>query len=135
MDKIFIRFFIKGDDLDVYKMSKDIAVNADLFEKGAIIKNKFCVQTKPQKTNRWVYSAESEKNENINSLLKRMYKALYPWIGAINEYTKRYYSLLDIVVYSNSEKPITKYNLALSKDSIRIIAKLNTKFSLTIYDW
>ena len=136
MEKIFIRFTIKGDDLDLHEISESISVQADLYVKGNDVPRKFESQ-KPmiQKTNRWVYSIESKNNENLNRILKRLIKNLNPWLNEINRYTKKYQSLLDIVIYTNTEEPLSRYNIKLSKTSLKNICKLNTPFSLTVFDW
>ncbi len=136
--KIFIRFTITGDNLDLAAICADITVPADVFVKGDTVLPKLKLKDyrpKPQKTNRWVYSIESEKSENINALLKRMYMDLKTDLMYIEKYTKRYSSLLDIVVYVNSSVPMYKYNVNLSKSSLKIIDKLNSKMSLTVFDW
>ena len=136
MNHLFLYFTIKGEDLDTTEISKKISVNATVFVKGERVLNKFIKNgdNKFQKTNRWVYSLESIKNSNINTLIKRMYKELSPYIKQINQYTTKYASLLDIVIYTNVEKPASKFNITLSKSSINIINALNTRFSLTIWD-
>ena len=136
MNNIFLHFTIKGDDLDTKELSKSIPINAEVFVKGERIVNKFIrnCDHKLQKTNRWVYSIESMKNPNINVLIKTMHKDLSPYVKLINQYTNRYASLLDIVVYTNSEKPFSKFNVTLSKTSIKIIHSLNTRYSLTVWD-
>ena len=136
--KIFIRFTIKGDDLNLSEICADIPVPADVFVKGETILPKLRLkkyEPKPQKTNRWVYSIESEKSENINALLKRMYMDLKASLPYIEQYTKMHSSLLDIVVYVNSPEPMYKYNVNLSKNSLKIIDKLNSKMSFTVFDW
>ena len=135
MNKIFVSFTIKGDNLNVYELSKNVPVHSDVFLKGESVSNKFNSKTKLQKTNRWVYSIESQEKEGLNDVLKRINKDLSPWIDNISKYTKKHPSLLDVVIYSNASEPISKFNVTLSKSSIKIINKLNARFSLTIFDW
>ena len=134
MCKIFVRFTIQGDELDVSGMHKDIPIQADVFIKGAPVITKFNNGNKIQKTNRWVYSIESQGN-GVNSILQKMRKELHLYREQLAQYTKKHLSLLDIVIYANSEKPLTKFNVSLSKTNIKFVSELNTRVSLTVFDW
>ena len=135
MNKIFLRFTIKGDDLNVFDMLNDISVKADVYEKGRIYSNAFGGKSSPQSTNRWVYSLESRQNESLNCMLKRMYKDLRPSLERLVTYTKKYYSLLDIVIYVDDCEQKSMFNVNFSKEGLKIISKLNSKTSLTFVDF
>ncbi len=134
MYKIFVRFTIQGDELDVSGMLNDIPIQADVFIKGAPVITRFNNGNKTQKTNRWVYSIESQ-GDGVNSVLQRMRKELHSYKDKLAQYTKKHASLLDIVIYENSDKPLTKFNLSLSKTNLKFVVELNTKVSLTVFDW
>ena len=134
MTKIFLHFTIKGDGLDVIQVAKDLPPKADVFSKGEIFKYKFNREF-IQKTNRFVYSIESEKDEGINSVFRRMEKDFRPYIKNVSKYTSKYNSVLDIVIYEDKEEPITVFHTTLSKKSLSFINKLNTRLSISIFDW
>ena len=133
MDKIFLRFTVKGDNLNVYDIARDVPVPADLYEKGMVYPNKITKFLKPQKTNRWVVSLESNPSEKINSVICRLFEELHPFEKRLSEYTKKHYSILDIVIYADGI--ITKYNVSLTKKSTEIIKRLNSKLSITVIDF
>ena len=121
MYKIFIRFTIQGDTLDIHEILDDIPIKADVFIKGEPVITKFNNGNKTQKTNRWVYSIESQ-GDGVNSVMQRMRKELCSHKDKIRDYTKKHFSLLDIVIYENSDKPLTKFNISLSKTNLKFIA-------------
>ena len=136
--RVFLRFTISGDDLNLEQIRNDITVESKIFVKGSLVEYNFPrknYKPKYQKTNRWVFSLESSGSKSLNDVIKRMYGCLKNSMADIARYSAKYHSLLDIVVYVNSEKPISKYNTVLSKSSLKIISKLNTKLSLTVFDW
>ena len=133
MKKIFVRFTIKGDELDINQLSQDVCVNADTYVKGWIYPHKFNGNPKPQKTNRWVYSLESESTENVNDILSRLFVNLSPFLEKINVYTKKFYAVTDIVVYADETS--STVNLNLSKKSIAILHGLNSKISFSVIDF
>ena len=134
MTKIFVHFTIKGDDLDVDRLAADVPVKSKLFHKDEVVECKFN-KTFFQKTNRFVYSTESQNGEKVNAVLKRMKKDFGAYIKRVSEYTSKHQSILDIVVYEDKDKPITVFNTKLSKESIAFINKLNTRVSISIFDW
>ena len=132
MAKIFVHFTIKGDNLDVDKLAADVPVKSKLFHKDEVVECKFN-KTFLQKTNRFVYSIESQNGEKVNGVLKRMKKDFGAYIKRVFEYTSKHQSILDIVIYE--DKQITVFNTKLSKESIAFINKLNTRVSISIFDW
>ena len=135
MSKIFLRFTIKGDTLNLDELSQSIPIDADVYNKGDVISTGLGILLKPQKTNRWVYSREFSKSETLNSALKSMKTDFMPHLKKLANYTKSYPSLLDIVIYSNETAPMYKFNASLSKSNLKFINMLNTKLSITFYDW
>ena len=135
MSQIFVRFTIKGDNLNINEITNDITIDAMIFVKGESVINKFSKNNKVQKTNRWVYSIESQAGDDVNSVLTRMKKDFRLVKHKIIKYTQSYSSLLDIVIYSNADKPLTKFNVSISKTNLKFIGELNTKMSLTVFDW
>jgi len=138
MEKIFLRLTIKGDNLNLQQIVKDIPLAADTYVKGSIAPLHIPLKKykpKAQKTNRWVYSTESQQNENLNAMITRISKELSPWIDKIKEYTKSYSSILDIIAYANSEKPMSKYSLKLSRKSLSIVNSLGARLCFTVWDW
>ena len=135
MSKIFLRFTVKGDTLNLDELSQSIPIGADVYNQGDVISTGLGILLKPQKTNRWVFSREFPYGDTLNSALTIMKKEFTPHLKQLANYTKTYSSLLDIVIYSEETTPMHKFNASLSKSNLKFISVLNTKLSITIYDW
>jgi len=135
MNKIFIRFTIKSDKLNLLEIRNNIRLeeNVSVYQKGEIYELKYNVKAQPQKTNRWVYSIESVAKEKLNALLKRMFKDLKPHINDIRSYTKKYYSIIEIIIYEEEQKSI--FNTNLSKENLKLLNLINTRLSITFIDF
>ena len=134
MKKYFVHLSITGDNLILEQIKKDVPLNASVYEKGKVYFGKYDKKHyHPQKTNRWVYSWESNGNENLNVLIKRMYAEIRPHIKFLQSYFRKFNTLLDIVIYVDENT--SRFNLKLSKQSIKILNMLNVKFSLTFVDF
>ena len=133
MNKIFTHFTIKGDELDIVQLIKDVPIDADVYKKDELYPHKFNKTPRPQTTNRWVYSLESKLSEGINDVISKLFKNVSPFLTKLNFYTKKFYSNIDIVIYLDDASP--KVNLNLSKKSITILHKLNSKISITFFDF
>ena len=133
MRKTFLRLTIQGDLLEPYKLSREIPLKADLYKKDEIYKTKYSIPVKPQKTNRWVYSIESNSAESLNCILNKLYVDLSPYLDKLNSYSSKYNVLLDVTIYEDGNK--SRFNANLTKKSIDIIDAINAKFSLTFVDF
>ena len=130
----FVYFTIKGDSLDLNQIREDIPLDAKIYEKGKVYHglNKRLAH-KPQKTNRWCYYLEAGSHKSINAVLKQMYEELKPHLKNLQQYTKKYHSLIDVVIYV--EEITARFNLQLSKKSIEILNRINSKVSITFVDF
>ena len=134
MKKYFIHCSIKGEKLVLDQIKKDIPLKADLYEKGKVYVGKYNKKHyHPQKTNRWICSWESNNKENINALIKRMYEDIRPYLKAVQVYSRKFNSILEIVIYMDENT--SRFNVKLSKQSIKILDVLNVKLSLTFVDF
>ena len=134
MKKYFVCLSIKGDNLMLEKIAKDVPLKAELYEKGKVYLGKYNKKHyHPQKTNRWVYSWESNDNENLNSIIKRIYEDIKPYIKSLQFYSRKFNTVLDVVIYVDDNT--SRFNEKLSKESIKILDVLNVKLSLTFVDF
>ena len=131
---VFVYFTIKGDSLDLNQIREDIPLDAKIYEKGKVYHGlNQSLTHKPQKTNRWCYYLEAGSHKSINAVLKQMYEELKPHLKNLQQYTKKYHSLIDVVIYV--EEITARFNLQLSKKSIEILNRINSKVSITFVDF
>lgn len=133
MVNVFIKFVIKNDKLDLNRIKTDIPLVADVYEKGKVYDNKYGIKSTPQKTNRWVYSKDYISCKNANEALTAMLKDLKPVLKNIQPYTKKFNTLMDMVIYV--EKTTCRFNTTFSKPNIKLLNLLNTKMSITFVDF
>ena len=133
MYQMFLNFTISGKQLPVEEMRQKIGVPASIYHKNEIIFTKWGRTLPPQKNNRWVYSLESCPPVSVNSLLKKLYRDLLPYKSSICEYTRKNYSMIEIIIYTDFSKSNSIYT-NLTMESISIIKTFHSKFSLVFID-
>jgi len=62
-----------------------------------------------------------------------MYEDIRPYLKAVQVYSRKFNSILEIVIYMDENT--SRFNVKLSKQSIKILDMLNVKFSLTFVDF
>ena len=134
MSLLFVHFSISGKTLPVNEMLNKIKVDAKVYRSNEVITTKWGRTLPPQKSNRWVYSLEAKSFENINSLIKRMYKDLLPYRNCLALYTRSYCSIVEVVVYSDFSSDNTLC-ANLTQESIGILNSLHSKFSISFHDF
>ena len=135
MHKTFARLTLKSNLMDPEEIKRELPILAEIYKAGDIIETKYSSSIKTQKSNRWVYSLESFENENINSVIKRIYRDVAPYKAKFIEYTHKFHAMLDIVVYYDLEKITISHNTSLTKTSLNILSELNVKLNISIFDW
>ena len=106
MNKIFLRFTIKGDDLSVFDMLNDISVKADVYEKGRIYSNAFGGKSSPQSTNRWVYSNEVVDYSKPETFLTKNLLTLKKYLPILRTIIPNYECRIDLILYSGNKTDI-----------------------------
>ncbi len=129
----FFRFTIKGDDLHPTDIKQKVDLPCEIFIKDET--TFFGIRKRPfiQKTNRWVYRSSDQGKMGISPFLVSQLEILAKHVEPLKEYTTRYHSLIELVIYE--EREISPFNIKLSKRAQYLLNKLGVKFSITFIDW
>lgn len=130
----FFHITVESDDLDVNKMQSIVGDQfGRYFIKGNPIYDKYTgkITEKTQKSNRWVYSYETQSN-NINIGLQTFLKNLLS-NEKLLPYLAKYGAVVEIVVYYSDAK--SNHQITISKENIALLLKANAKLKFITIDF
>lgn len=130
----FFHITVESDDLDVNKMQSIVGDQfGRYFIKGNPIYDKYTgkITEKTQKSNRWVYSYETQSN-NINIGLQTFLKNLLS-NEKLLPYLEKYGAVVEIVVYYSDAK--SNHQITISKENIALLLKANAKLKFITIDF
>ena len=129
----FFYFTIKGDDLHPMDIKEKVDLPCEIFIKDETTIVGILKRPVIQKTNRWVYRSSDQGEMGISPFLVSQLEILAKHVVPLKEYTTRYHSLIELVIYE--EREISNFNIKLSKRAQYLLNKIGVKFSITFIDW
>ena len=103
----FFYFTIQGDDLDLAEAQRVIHLPCEIYRKGEIlaseIKGKALWCHTPQKTNRWLYSAEDFSEISSEQFLLDQLDILIEHIAEFQSYIAHRMAYIDVNLYADDE--------------------------------
>jgi len=129
----FFDLTIKGVGLNVDELRKTVGLPCDIYVKGEKTAFEFTNREHMQKTDRWVYTAIAQDEIPINKFLTKQLEIIDKKMSVMRKYIEDYYAVMELVIYV--EEKTNTFNILLSKKVIRLLNRINVKFSVTFIDW
>ena len=128
----FLYLVIKGKNLNLENICMQTNLNIKVYRKDDKIESRFLKKDAYQKEDRVVYAKEAQDNYSTRKFLNDFLDILSSqhWLMDLTKHNNGY---VELVIYENSEK--TKFSFTLSRKNMRVLSKLNLKFSITFVDF
>ena len=129
----FFYLTIKGIGLYVNILKEAADLPCDIYVKGEKTTFDFSNREFIQKDDRWVYTAIAQDEIPINKFLTDQLEIINKKMPVLGKYIKDYHALIELVIYV--EEVTNTFNILFNKKIIKLLSKINAKFSLTFIDW
>lgn len=129
----YFYFTISGDNLDIDELKKDVNLPCNTYIKGEKTTFEYSKEEVHQRTNRWVYKTDSYEDIPIDIFLLEQLEVIINHIKILRKYIDKNEALIEFTIYVEEET--NTFNILFNKKIIKLLSKINAKFSLTFIDW
>lgn len=120
----FFYFRILGDDVNPKEIEMAVKLPCRIFFKDEVVYYHNW-PLRPQKTNRWLYRADSSGKNDLSSFLTNQLKRIKKHLPELLPFLKKHHAMIEYVIYADDNT-----HIMLSVKQIRLLELIGVKFSI-----